>query len=176
MPWLRNCRTRSATSSSPVTTIPPSPVVMILRGWKLKQPACPIIPHLCPRYSAPSAQAASSITNRPWSRAICKIGFMSAGWPKRCTGMMAFVRVVMAGRICRTSTLYVARSMSTNTGVAPASSTTLAVAGKVKSGRITSSPGPMPRARRVRCNAAVPELTATACRTPTYSATFRSNS
>ena len=37
-PWLRSCAMASATRSSSVVTAPPSPVVTILRGWKLRQP------------------------------------------------------------------------------------------------------------------------------------------
>jgi len=52
----------------------------------------------------------------------------------------------------------------------------LAVATKVKSGTITSSPGPTPAANKAACNAAVPEFTAIACLTPINSANKRSNS
>ena len=41
-------------------------------------------------------------------------------------------------------------------------------------GTITSSPGPTPAANAAACSAAVPELTATACRAPTCAATARS--
>ena len=37
MPWLRNRRSRSASSSSLVVTAPPSPVVIAFTGWKEKQ-------------------------------------------------------------------------------------------------------------------------------------------
>ena len=36
MPWLRRRAMRSASSASLVVAMPPSPVVMILTGWKLK--------------------------------------------------------------------------------------------------------------------------------------------
>src|SRR5690606_22032791 len=52
-------------------------------------------------------------------------------------------------------------SMSTKTGFAPTYSTLLAVAAKVSEGTSTSSPGPIPAASRMRCSAAVQELTAT---------------
>ena len=48
--------------------------------------------------------------------------------------------------------------MSTNTGVAPTWLMASAVAKKVKGVVITSSPGPMPRARRAMTRASVPEL------------------
>ncbi len=41
-------------------------------------------------------------------------------------------------------------STSTRTGLAPLWTTTFAVAGNVKSGTMTSSPGPMPNPSRVR--------------------------
>ena len=56
--------------------------------------------------------------------------------------------------------------MSTSTGVAPASRTTLAVAGNVYAGTMTSSPSPIPSASTARWSAAVPFETATACSTP----------
>ena len=37
MPWLRKRRSRSASAASLVVTMPPSPVVMVLTGWKEKQ-------------------------------------------------------------------------------------------------------------------------------------------
>jgi hypothetical protein len=66
--------------------------------------------------------------------------------------------------------------LSANLVVAPTTSTTFAVAGKVKSGTITSSEGPISKAINARCNAAVPLLTAIAFLTPRYSATNISNS
>ena len=44
---------------------------------------------------------------------------MSAGWPYRLTGMIAFVRSVMAASTCATSIVKSRSSMSTNTGRAP---------------------------------------------------------
>ena len=41
---------------------------------------------------------------------------MSAGWPYRCTGMIALVRGVIAASICAGSIVNDAGSMSTNTG------------------------------------------------------------
>ncbi len=74
--------TVSATTGSSVTTIPPSPYPpRFLLGKKLKQPASPREPVLWPLYSAPKAWALSSMTLRPRSLAICRIGAMSAGWP-----------------------------------------------------------------------------------------------
>ena len=50
-----------------------------------------------------------------------------------------------------------------------------AVAAKVNEGTITSSPLPMPAARRPRCKADVPELTATQCRPSTVAENSFSN-
>src|SRR3954453_5272604 len=61
-PWLRSMRTASANASSFVVTAPPSPVVTIFRGWKLRQPATPRPPHARPRYCAPSAPAAPAVS------------------------------------------------------------------------------------------------------------------
>ena len=69
-----------------------------------------------------------------------------------------------------------AGSTSTSTGVAPASRTTFAVAGKVYAGTITSSPAPIPSASTARWSAAVPFETATACSTPHAAATSCSSS
>ena len=69
---------------------------------------------------------------------------MSAGWPYRCTGMMAQVRGVIAASMRCGSMLWVCSSGSTGTGVAPACVTASQVAMKVLDGTITSSPGPMP--------------------------------
>ena len=63
--------------------------------------------------------------------------------------------------------LNVAGSMSTNTGVAPHSSITFAVATHEYGATMTRSPGRVPRASRATRNAAVQLLTATACVLPT---------
>jgi hypothetical protein len=73
-------------------------------------------------------------------------------------------------------TIRVSFATSANTGVAPARTIRLTVETQVMEGVITSSPGPMPRARRRRCIPAVPEDSATAPRHPTYSQNLCSNS
>ncbi len=73
---------------------------------------------------APNACAASSITGSPSSASRSS----GAGLPKRCTGMIAFVRAVMRAATSSTSTLSVTASMSANTGVAPARAIASAVA------------------------------------------------
>ena len=72
--------------------------------------------------------------------------------------------------------LNVSSSTSTNSGRAPHSSTTFAVAMKENAGRTTMSPTPTPRASNEACSAAVPLLRATAWADPTRSATRSSNS
>src|SRR5919106_897867 len=76
----------------------------------------------------------------------------AAGWRQKCRG-----------------------GMSTNTGVAPASATALAVAAKLNDGTMTSSPGPIPMAERPSSSALVPELTATQGLPSTTSANSASN-
>src|SRR5690349_4937855 len=64
---------------------------------------------------------------------------------------------------------------SASTGVAPTYRGACAVARNVNAGTITSSPGPSPNAAHAKCNAAVPEDTATANGDPVHSATAASN-
>ena len=66
--------------------MPPSPTVMTLRGWKEKQTMSPTgLPIFCQtpstRISEPIAQAASSITGRPWARATAIRPARSQGMP-----------------------------------------------------------------------------------------------
>jgi hypothetical protein len=61
--------------------------------------------------------------------------------------MMALVRGVIAASTAAGSIQKKIGSISTNMGVAPVRATELAVAAKVNDGTMTSSPGPMPRAR-----------------------------
>ena len=58
-------------------------------------------------------------------------------------------------------------SMSANTGVAPTIAIASALATNVNGVVMTSSPGPMSRARSAKCRASVPELTPTAWPQPT---------
>ena len=69
-------------ASSFVVTAPPSPVVTILRGWKLRQPSerrAP--PHARPRPAR--AERAGGVLEQRQRRAAPRAG---AGRPKRCTG------------------------------------------------------------------------------------------
>ena len=75
---------------------------------------------------------------------------MSAANPYRCTGIIAFVLLVIFCRADSGSMHQVAGSMSAKIGVAPTYRTAEAVATQVTSGTITSSPGPMPSASNER--------------------------
>ena len=76
--------------------------------------------------------------------------------------MIARVRSEIAFATESGSRQNVLGSMSANTGVAPIRLTASAVAKKVNDGTITSSPGPIPSARRPSTSASVPEPTPTA--------------
>ena len=69
---------------------------------------------------------------------------MSAGRPTWCTGMIAFVRSVIARSAARRVEVVGRGSTSAKTGVAPHCQTALAVAMNDSDGTITSSPGPTP--------------------------------
>ena len=73
---------------------------------------------------------------------MSRIGAMSALWPNRCTGMIAFVFGVRADATAPASILNVAGSMSTNTGRAPSLAIEPAVAKNENGVVTTSSPGP----------------------------------
>ena len=117
-----------ARPESEVVSIPPSPVVMAFRGWELKRPAVPNVPACRSPTRAPNPQAASSTTHNPCFAARAFIRSMSAHSPNRCTGMIPTVRSLIAASASAQSMLKVSGSMSTNTGVAPAYSTTFGVA------------------------------------------------
>ena len=119
--------------------------------------------------------AASSITRRPCSLAKARIGSISAHWPKRCTGMMAFVLAVIFAFASFTSMLKQIGQMSVKTGTPPSRETAPAVAKKVKAGQSTSSPGCKSIAMSASSSASVPEETEMACFAPVMAATSFSN-
>ena len=80
--------------------------------------------------------------------------------------MIARVRALMRSSISLGSILQVARSMSTNTGVAPSSTMASAVAMKENGVVITSSPGLMSSAIRAMISASVPDATVMQWRAP----------
>ena len=118
---------------------------------------------------------ASSTTPRRLRRATSRIGTISDGCANTWTGKSARVRGVTASSIRSGSTFRLHRSMSTNTGRAPAWTIALAGATKLNGEVITSSPGPTPAPSSARCRPAVPDDTPTAYAAPLRSATARSN-
>ena len=80
--------------------------------------------------------------------------------------MTAFVRGVISRRTDSTDMHHVSGSTSAKIGVAPTYVIGAAVAIHVVSGTITSSPGPMPWAIRLRCSPAVHDGSAIAKRRP----------
>ena len=104
-----------------------------------------------------------------------QIRSIAAGWPYRCTGMIATVRGVIAAATASGSRQNVPASMSAKTGVAPTRRTALALAANENDGTMTSSPGPKPSAISESWSADVPEFTATQCRPPTSAPNSCSN-
>jgi len=112
-----------------------------LRGWKLKHPARPNVPTFCPLYSVPMAQAASSmIFNSQLFRKV--FYFFDLRWLSELVhNYNRFVFLVITRSISSGSIQRSASDTSARTALAPQRSTTLAVAGKVNAGHITSSSG-----------------------------------
>ena len=113
-------------------------------------------PTLKPAPAASIACALSSMTRSLCRSAMALIAGMSAHWPYRCTGMIAFVCGVIAASIFDGSMHLVSGSQSTNTAVAPAIQIASAVAKNVFGCVMTSSPGPMPMAISASQIASVP--------------------
>ena len=95
-PLKRCCSINAACSAVLATIAPPSPVVMFLLGWKLKQTRSPKLPILRPCQADPMACAASSMTRSPCPVAIRYRRSWSTGRPAKCTGSTAQVRGPMA--------------------------------------------------------------------------------
>ena len=125
---------------------------------------------------APCACAASSSKIRPWASASVRRPAQGTGAPYRCTGMMARVRSVIAASTPAKLIFIVSGSASTGTTVAPVCATASQVAINVCAGTITSSPGPIPRARNGSTSASSPLPTPTQYFAPQYSAKAASNS
>ncbi len=81
---------------------------------------------------------------------MSRIGSISAGWPYRCTGTIAFVRLVIARSSCAGSIVNVFGSMSTKTARAPRYPIAATVATKVNGTVITSSSRVTPAAISAR--------------------------
>src|ERR1044072_1070807 len=88
---------------------------------------------------------------------------------------MTLVRDVTAAAAASGSRFPVSGDTSANTTFAPSSAAVAAVATNVIGAHTTSSPGPIPAAAYATCNAAVPEVTATAGTPPVTVAMSDSN-
>ncbi len=89
---------------------------------------------------------------------------MSAGWPYRCTGMIALVRGVIAASTAVGSIVKVLRvDVDEHRRRARCSRSPTTVATNVNGTVMTSSPGPTPAASSARCSALVPVLTPMPC-------------
>jgi hypothetical protein len=103
LPNARKAEAFSARSGSSVARSPPSPEVMVLFAWKLKDPYAPQLPDGRLSQRASMAWALSSTMARPCFSASAAMADMSAICPPRCTGMSARVRGVMRRAQSRTS-------------------------------------------------------------------------
>ena len=99
--------------------IPPSPVVITLRGWKEKTTRSECAPIGSVPMPAPIAHAASSTTVIPAGSHNARTPTTSAGTPPWCTRMTARVLVVITASIVAAVRLPVEISTSAKTGVAP---------------------------------------------------------
>ena len=156
---MRSDRNRSASSSSSVTTMPPSPVVTSLFAKKLNVESSPKRAG-----AAPLAADAALRTVRlggvlddcqPVLGRERKERLHLDGWPELSPAGRR-VRGVTRSAAARMSIVQVPGSESTSTGVAPVRTTASAQEMIVKVGMITSSPGPRSSASTAICSAAVP--------------------
>ena len=178
MPWFRKRRARPASSASSVVTMPPSPVVTCLTGWRLK------IVRSLSRADRPAAVLGAERVGgvlddqepavrgpAPASRRGRRAGRRSRPAPPRASAASARPRGATGSR------LRVSARMSAKTGrAAEVEERRWRCATNVSGVVTTSSPGPTPAANIAACSAAVPELTATAWRAPTRAAKRASNS
>src|SRR5437773_538228 len=109
------------------------------------------------------------------SCAICRSGFRSTVRPYRWTGMIAFVRGVIAAATAAASMFIVRSSTSTRMGRAFAYRIASTVAKNVNETVMTSSPAETPHARIASCSASVPLPTPTLCLVPMNEANSWSN-
>ena len=99
--------------------MPPSPVVMSLRGWNDHAVTSAPAPTGRPRYVEPAPHAASSTTTIPRGSVTARIASRSTGTPPWSTAMTARVAGVSAASTVSAVRLPVAGSTSANTGRAP---------------------------------------------------------
>ena len=157
---------RFTNASFCVVTTPASPkACRFFKGCRLKLAASPKLPVRTPPYFAPTAWAASSSTNRPCCLAIIFIGPIFAGLPAKCTGIIAFVRGVIAASMFFGS-IFRSSATSTKTGVAPTKAILDAEATNEFGAVMTSSPAPISMARSTRCKPQVPFATPVAYLAP----------
>ena len=174
-PWSLSGRSLEKILSLLVMIMPPCPVEIVLLAEKEKHPRSPMAPrNLLPCLEV-SASAASSITKRLCFLAILIMASMSAPLPVTCTGTIALVLTLIAFLMASIEMVRSAGFTSTNTGFAPQRYTALAVAIKVRSGTITSSPYPTSKALSAKKIAAVPLVVAEAYLAPTNLAILFSN-
>ena len=145
--------------------MPPSPVVMVFAKSKLNVPMRPQAPSGRLSREPPQPHAASSIKVILLSRQIFSISNRLAGVPNICTAITAFVFGVIIF-FNESGSKFNVPSMSAHTGIAPDSIIASTVATKVKLCVITSSPGCRSKTASATRSAAVPDVTASACGTP----------
>lgn len=119
MPCSRSRRSLATQSARSEVTMPPSPVVSSLRGWKDQAAMSAPVPTGAPYALDPTAQAASSITGIPRGSSNAVRARMSAGTPPWCTAMTARVRGLITSATVSGTRLPVRASTSANTGSAP---------------------------------------------------------
>ena len=169
-PCERRTRARAASSASLVVMAPPSPVVMDLRGWKLKQVTGLIAPTGRPRYVAPSA--GRGVLDH---RQVVALGDLQHGVQigrqadlvhrDDRLGARCDRRLDLAlDRCCRCAGR--CRRRPACTGVQHR----VGGGDEGERGQITSSPGPTPEQSSARCSEVVQLLVATTCATPSRSA------
>ena len=130
-------RSSPASASSLVTTAPPYRLLTFFAMPKLKMPAVPNEPRRLPLTRAPNDCDVSSISGTPRSRQIFATPSTSQASPCRCVTITAPVSASISCSTSRVSMLQVLRSMSANTGVAPAQITILITSWIVYGERIT---------------------------------------
>ncbi len=133
-----------------MTTIPPSPVVIVLFPKKLKVEISPNVPTYLPLYLEPKASAQSSITNKFLLLASSTICSISHGCPYKWTHIIALVLLVIFCSMSLTDICQVSLSESTKMGVAPVYFIALTDAIYVSVGTITSSPSDIPNANKAK--------------------------
>src|SRR6266511_3755752 len=166
-------RHRSARRSSFVAMMPPSEATRTFVGDKLKTSASPKPPTGAPACREPNAWAASKTSLIPLFLARAESSSTAQGVPNVWVARIRDVRTPIVRATASGESVRVFGSTSANTGRRWFQAAAWAVAAKVKDGK-RASPD-RPAARMTSMRPAVHELTATAWRTPRYSAARSSN-